>query len=95
MVSKNRSKSKRLEALRILLAEVSCGIRNAQQGLLEHEESSNNIYLVADVLGRLGWLVERGCVVAGYESPPVVGSADAWMLSPYLREHLERYERVR
>ena len=76
----------RLEALRELLAEIANGIRVAQESLSESENMANTAYVVADSLGRLGWLADQGCVVAGEEYPPCLGDARAWLRVPLMAE---------
>jgi len=75
------SKGLRLEIIRELLLEVVPGIRTVQDALQGSEETSVS-YMAVAALGRLGWIAEQGCVIAGYEFAPVVGSADAWLLGP-------------
>jgi len=70
----------RLEALRELLVEIASGIRNVQEALVESEDLANTSYLVTHTLGRLGWMADQGCVIAGAESPPVVGDVQAWLM---------------
>lgn len=72
----------RLEALGTVLAEIASGIRCAQEALIESEQSAGTAYLVAQALGRLGWMADQGCVLAGTAFPPVVGDAYAWLLIP-------------
>ncbi|MFG6412714.1 hypothetical protein ACG02S_02260 [Roseateles sp. DC23W] len=79
-----RSKAQRLEILRELLTEIASGIRDAQQGLLETAATGNSGSLIANSLARLGWMADQGCVVAGDDSPPVVGDAFAWLMCPQL-----------
>jgi hypothetical protein len=84
------SKAQRLEALRELLEEIACGIRNAQEGLLESENPGTTVSLVVDTLGRLGWMADQGCVIAGQPAAPVVGGAHAWLRTPEFLARLKR-----
>jgi hypothetical protein len=86
MDSQTPDEDDRLEALRELLAEIANGIRVAQESLSESENLSNTAYVVADSLGRLGWLADQGCVVAGDDFPPCLGDARAWLRIPLMAE---------
>ena len=86
MDSKTSDEDDRLEALRELLAEIANGIRVAQESLSESENLANTAYVVADSLGRLGWLADQGCVVAGEDFPPCLGDARAWLRIPLMAE---------
>ena len=88
MTTEKLTKSRRLDILSELLSDIACSIRNAQQELADEDCSANRIQLVADVLGRLGWLAGQGCVVANDVFYPVVGDAHAWMLRPALLERI-------
>jgi hypothetical protein len=74
------SKRQRLEVLSELFAEAASGIRTVQDALQESEEQRNTTYMAVAALGRLGWIAEQGCLIAGYEWTPVVGGPDAWLL---------------
>lgn len=74
------SDAQRIEIICELLAEVVPGIRAIQGALTESEDQSNLVSLAVAALGRLGWIAEQSCVIAGYALAPVVGPADAWLL---------------
>ncbi len=91
MAKENLTDAERLEALRDELTEIASGIRSAQWAFLDSSDMANTAYLVACTLGRLGWMTDQACVLAGDEVPPVVGDAEAWMRHPS-EEDRERRE---
>ena len=82
MTSETSTEAERLESIRELLSEIANGIRIAQESLFESENLANTAYLLTHSLGRLGWLADQGCVVAGEDFPPVLGNERAWFKSP-------------
>ena len=80
MAIKDFTDAQRLSALHDHLAEIAAGIRAAQMALIGSAEIADTAYLVSSTLGRLGWMADQGCVMAGADVPPVVGDATAWML---------------
>lgn len=91
MAKTNLHRTQRLEVLCKLLAEIASGIRTAQDALLERQDSGSTVALVIDSLGRLGWMADQGCAVAGDAYAPIVGDAHAWLRSPQLLEDLRKY----
>ncbi len=88
MTAEKLTKSQRLDILGELLVEIACGLRNVQQALTDEDYTANTLALVVDVLGRLGWLADQGCVVVRDTYSPVVGDAHDWMLRPELLDRL-------
>lgn len=72
--------AQRLSALHDHLAEIATGLRAAQMALIGSSPNDDTAYLVSSTLGRLGWMADQGCVLAGADEPPVVGDATAWIL---------------
>ena len=74
------SHERRLEVIRDLLEQVVPGIRTIQCALEEADESSNLVYIAVAALGRLGWITEHTCLIAGFDGGSIVGTADYWHL---------------
>lgn len=78
----------RLHCLQAMCTSIAEDILTARNALQGNAEDSDVAYLVADALGRVGWMAEQASVVAGSTRCGIGGDAAGWMLKDHVHEML-------
>ena len=85
------SEVQRLAALASMLGEIVSDVHAARQTLFDDQQLSDQAYVTAQLLGKVGWMAERAATLAG-ETTSIYGGADDWLLSPRTQELLQAAE---
>jgi hypothetical protein len=80
----------RLRCLQEVCAKIAVSINTARRTLRDHAEDADAVFMVADALDGVGWLAERGRVVAGAARMDICGNADGWIFGECMDEMVAR-----
>lgn len=80
----------RLAICREVCSDLASQIATAQDLLLNRAEDPNVAHVIAESMGRWGWMAERAAVLAGRPGALIKGDADAWLLPPLVLAALQK-----